>query len=393
MGKLRFLIAVLLLCLGCVAPDLAQAETALPNTQLAAKISWQPTQTLALLVGVLDWQDTSLATYTAENRYDQEFHDILRQRGVASESIIFLKDKKATLKAIKQALKRLLAKSDKNSTFLFYYTGHGDRPKEETETYFLNYDCDTNNYAATSLSLKTLAELISKDFKGRQVILTADCCYSGNLNGAAEMLAATGIETMVLSSATAANESTGEWTFTRSLNEILTGTPLMQCAELELTAASAADYIAYNMACAEMQLANYHLTPGFPAEFVLTRLSANPGKNKPHLGKYMIATEDDVDYKVRIVDQNGKKCKIHYPELEGEPDIWCDYSELKDIAWQTWNVGSRIEVEWEKEWYPAQVLKREGFFHYIRYDDHEDVWNEWVAFDRIRDSQITPDSD
>ncbi|PKL41692.1 MAG: hypothetical protein CVV41_17305 [Candidatus Riflebacteria bacterium HGW-Riflebacteria-1] len=385
MNKLGLVVTCLILCLSCSLNTTSFAASGVTSQNPGAAASWQPTKTIALLTGVLTWQDTSLATYTAENRYDQQFYNILRQRGVPKDNIVFLKDKKATLAAINKSLQQLLARSNADSTFLFYYTGHGDNSEDGSETYFLNYDCDTQNFDATSLKLSTLAETIKQGFKGKRAILTADCCYSGNLNRVAEILGKAGIETIVLSSSTAANESTGEWTFTRSLNEILTGTPLMQCDELELTAASAADYIAYNMACAEMQLANYRLTPGFPAKFVLTKLGASIGKNKPHLGKYMIYREDGVDYKVRIVDQKDKKCRIHFPELEDEPDIWCDYSKLKNIAWKTWNVGSKIKVKWEKKWYPAQVLKREGFFHYIRYDDHEDVWNEWVAFDRIKD--------
>ncbi len=380
------LLTRIIICILFVGGSLAcHAGDAAVDTRLASEVVWQPGETLVLMAGVLTWQDTSLATYTAENRYDQKLYGILRQRGVPADNIVFLKDKKATLAAIRRALKKLLARSDKNSTFMFYYTGHGERSEDGSETYFLNYDCDTENLASTGFSLKEMAETIKGGFKGQRVILTTDCCYSGNLNRVAGTLGDAGIDTMVLSSATAANESTGEWTFTKSLIEILKGTPLMQSDELSLTASAAADYIAYNMACAEMQLSNYYLTQKFPARFVLTRLKAAAGSNKPHLGKYMTVTEDGEEYKVRIVDQNGKRCKVHYFGLDGEPDAWLDYEELKPMRWKTWNVGSNIEVEWEKEWYPARVLKREGNFHYIRYDDHEEVWNEWVAFDRIRD--------
>jgi hypothetical protein len=354
------------------------------NAQTAA-VDWQPDKTLVLMAGLLTWQDNSLATYTAGNRYDQKLYGILRQRGVPADNIVFLKDSKATLAAIRRALQKLLARSNGQSTFMFYYTGHGEKSADGQETYFLNYDCDANNLNATGFSLSEMKETIKSSFKGKKVILTADCCYSGNLNRVADTLDAAGIATLVLSSATAANESTGEWTFTKSLNEILNGSLLRKFDEPELTATAAADYIAHNMACAEMQLSNYHLTSRFPARFVLTRLSAAIGKNKPHLGEYMIATDDGEEYKVRIVDQNGRKCRIHYIGLEGEPDVWRDYAKLKPIDWKTWNVGSKIEVEWENEWYPARVLEREGNFHYIRYDDHEEVWNEWVAFDRIRD--------
>jgi len=355
------------------------------SSSVASETVWQPGETLVFMTGVLTWQDATLATYTADNRYDQKLYGILRQRGVPADNIVFLKDKKATLAAFRRAMKKLLARSNAQSTFMFYYTGHGERSEDGSETYFLNYDCDMASLASTGFSLNELAETLKKGFNGHRVILTADCCYSGNLNRAADTLGAVGIETMVLSSATAANESTGEWTFTRSFNEILNGTPLMKSKELELTASAAAEYIAINMANAEMQLSNYYLTPKFPARYVLTKLKAAIGKNRPHLGKYMIATEDGMEYKVRIVDQNGRQCKVHYFGLDGEPDAWLDFAELKPLHWKTWNVGNRIEVEWEKEWYPARVLKREGNFHYIRYDDHDEVWNEWVAFDRIRD--------
>ncbi|NLF96614.1 MAG: hypothetical protein GX569_07740 [Candidatus Riflebacteria bacterium] len=380
----KIIICTLLFVCGSLASH-CHARENIANRQVTDEAVWQPGNTFVLMAGVLSWQDASLATYTADNRYDQKLYGILRQRGVPADNIVFLKDKKATLAAIRRALQKLLTRSDGQSTFMFYYTGHGERSEDGSETYFLNYDCDTEDLARTGFSLNELAETIKRVFNGRKVLLTADCCYSGNLNRTADTLGAAGIDTMVLSSATAANESTGEWTFTRSLNQILSGTPLMKCDELELTAAVAADYIAYNMACAEMQLSNYHLTQKFPARFVLTRLKAAIGKNRPHLGKYMIAIEDGIEYKVRIVDQNGKKCKVHYFGLDGEPDAWLDYTTLKPIHWKTWSVGSLIEVEWENEWYPARVLKREGNFHYIRYDDHEEIWNEWVAFDRIRD--------
>ncbi|PKL50609.1 MAG: hypothetical protein CVV42_02470 [Candidatus Riflebacteria bacterium HGW-Riflebacteria-2] len=381
----KVIICALVLFAGSLATLCYAAEAAANDTRPATEISWQPGETLVMMVGVLTWQDTSLATYTAENRYDQKLYGILRQRGVPAENIVFLKDKKATLAAIRRSLEKLLALSNERSTFMFYYTGHGEKSEDGSETFFLNYDCNTESLGQSSFSLSEMAKTLKSKFKGKQVILTADCCYSGNLNRVADTLGTAAINTMVLSSATAANESTGEWTFTKSLNEILNGTPLMKIDNLEITASAAADYIAHNMAYAEMQLANYHLTPRFPAKFVLTRLKAAIGKNKPSLGKYMIATDDGEEYKVRIIDQNGKACKISYVSLDGEPDVWRDYANLKPISWKTWSVGSKIEVEWENEWYPARVLKKEGSFHYIRYDDHEEVWNEWVAFDRIRD--------
>ncbi|MBU1106027.1 MAG: caspase family protein [Candidatus Riflebacteria bacterium] len=383
-----FVVFMLLFLCDLTVVAAVYADSGTTSAQTEKKVSWQPSQTIALLVGVLNWHDNSLASYTADNRYDQQLYDILLRRGVPESNIIFLKDGAATLAAIQQSLQKLLEKSDEQSLFVFYYTGHGDKSEDGTETYFFNCDGESANPATTSLKLSSLAEIIQKNHKGKRAILTADCCYSGNLNKVAEILGASGIDTLVLSSATAANDSTGEWTFTRSLNEILSGIPLMQFDELELTTKVAADYISYNMACGEMQLANYYLTPGFPENLILTKLKARLGQNQSSLGKYRTFVDEGIDYKVRIIGQNGDKCKIHYVDLESEPDEWRDYSELKEIEWQTYDLDSKIEVKWEGKWYPARVIDKSGIFHYIRYDDYDEIWSEWVASDRIRTSKF-----
>jgi len=50
------------------------------------------------------------------------------------------------------------------------------------------------------------------------------------------------------------------------------------------------------------------------------------------------------------------------------------------------NVNDKVKVEHSGTWYEATVLKvnsKEGKF-YIKYQDWDEVWNEWVGPDRIK---------
>lgn len=345
---------------------------------------WLSAKTIVLLVGVLRWQDPSLATYETKSRQDQKLYEILIQRGVPEENIVFLKDDAATLSAILDNLKSLSSRGNEESTFFFYYAGHGKKSDDGRQAYFLNYDCDTARPQETCFLLDTIADVLKANFKGKRAILAADCCYPGNLNKVADALSRAGIETLVLTSAAASNISTGAWTFTQSLNEILRGRPLMSLVGDEISAKNAGEYITYNMTYAESQLSNFYTTSGFPEDFILAANEAQGLRDKPYLGQYKMAQWEGKDYKVRIVDQQGNSCKIHYLGWGEEWDERREYSELKDVPFKTYDINAKVHVEWNKTWYPAVILKREGFFHYIKYEGYDDGWNEWVTSGRIK---------
>lgn len=54
-------------------------------------------------------------------------------------------------------------------------------------------------------------------------------------------------------------------------------------------------------------------------------------------------------------------------------------------------VTSLVEVEWEGEWYNAQVLKIEENSYYITYLDYDSSWDEWVNASRIRKRTKEPE--
>ncbi|MDP2922181.1 MAG: caspase family protein [Candidatus Omnitrophota bacterium] len=346
---------------------------------------WQPTKTIALLIGVLQWQDQTLETYDPRNRQDQKLFETLIERGVPKENIIFLKDKEATLLKILETFKSLARQGDTDSTFFFYYAGHGKKSEDGRKAYFLNYDYNPIiSPILTAFMLDNIAKILKENFKGREAILTADCCYSGTLNQIADELSEAGIETLVLSSASASNISTGAWTFTQSLVEILKGTPLMVLTQNDITVKNAAEYITYNMAYEENQYSNIYMTARLPQDFVLAKNEAKDFIDKNYIGQYKLAQYNGKDYKVRIIDQHDNSCRIHYLGWGSEWDEWRDYNELKDIEFKTYNVNTKVLVKWNKTWYPAVVFKREGIFHLIKYDDYDNSWNEWVTSERIK---------
>lgn len=344
---------------------------------------WIPVKTLVFLIGVLEWQDISLATYEKKGRQDQILYEILEQRGILKENMVYLQDKKATLANITREFETLLKKSDSGSTFFFYYAGHGQHSKDRTKTYFLNYDCKTSDSEKYCFSLSTIEEMIKKYFKGKLVIFTADCCYSGALNVVAENLTKSGIESIVLTSSVSSNSSTGAWTFTESLNEILYGNPIMNLTGKNITIKNAGEYICENMKYADSQKGNYYHTTNVPENFILSKVNTTYS-NKKHFGEIKQIWWKDKNYTCRIIDQKENKYLIHYFGWGKEWDEWKDYNELKNVEFKMYPINDKIQVKWGDKWYPAIIIKKEDVYHYIKYEGWGDEWNEWVASDRIK---------
>ncbi|MFM9264102.1 hypothetical protein L2I57_002735 [Tychonema sp. BBK16] len=47
--------------------------------------------------------------------------------------------------------------------------------------------------------------------------------------------------------------------------------------------------------------------------------------------------------------------------------------------------GKILKPYEDEEWYPATIKKAWYGLHYISYDDYDDIWDEWVGCDRIRE--------
>lgn len=347
--------------------------------------TWQPEKTVACLIGILEWKDTDLAVYEKKGRQDARLFSLLKDRGVPQDKIRFLKDSQGTLEHCIAALKGTAKKGASDSVFFFYYAGHGTVDRSTGRAYFLNYDCNTLKPESTCLSLVTVGEIIKDHFPGKKVILCADCCYSGNLNKVAVSLEKAGKEVCVFSSATSSNYSTGEWTFTMSLNDALSGEPAVKPGGGNVTVADAASYIFHNMKYADFQMSNFFTTKGFSPGFVISSIkSSQVLSDSSHVGEYKEAEWNNKWYRVRIIGQQGEKIKVHYLGYGDDWDDWVPYASLKDIVFSVYSKNTKISVEWDGEWYSATIVKVQDVFHFIKYEGYGEEWNEWVASNRIR---------
>ena len=382
-----------LLLIALVGLILTQGGKSLIAAPLSSEAKeWEPMKTYAVIVGVLEWEN-GLAPFPKRNRKDQELRDLLIQRGTPVENITMLLGKAATLTKIRQAITRTLSRTSKDSTLVIYYDGHGWAAGDDF--CFGNYDVQPGR-KDTAWSMNELADTVTKGFKGRRAFFWADCCYSGGLKVVVNKLAGRKIASFSLTSASTENTSTGNWTFTQSLLDGLSGSPLIDTnrdglitlGELRVEVRDAMNHM-------EGQRHGFQVS-GLDDSFILAkargRLTKVP-KAKYHVGSYVIAKGkygrvvgvsgvEPGEYLVQFYDYTEKIVK-RYAEKE------LVASTRKPVASsrrhpQVARMDPDCTVEWRGAWYDAKVLRKKPGYWFIRYVDDDDSWNEWVGPERIR---------
>ena len=224
--------------------------------------------------------------------------------------------------------------------------------------------------------------LVEQHFSGDRALLAADCCYSGCL---AEVVKARPgpLSYACLTSSSASESSTGNWTFTEGLLGGLGGQSFTdEDSGGTISLQEMADRILGDMAFAEEQLASFVLTGDFNPRMILA--PAKP-KTHPDIGRRVEAKSEGHWYKALIINAKGDTRKVHYYGWEDTDDEWVTPDLIRDVTPVQYAVGSAVEVRWKGDWYPARVLALRGGVHYIQYDGEGEEWNEWVpslsAFD------------
>ena len=239
--------------------------------------SLEPEKTYAVITGVLSWEDAaSLESYPVENRKDAELHKTLLDAGVPADHMILLLDKQATRANILKAIEETGKKAGKGSLFIFYYAGHGLNEPGEGR-FFANYDINTSSAALTGLSENDLFSAF-ENLRGKKLLLTADCCYSGFLGELAEKLGKKGVFAASATSASKSNTSTGNWTFSQTLLSALRGEPLAdRNGDGLITLAELAQENSDAMRYAEKQMSGTYI-PKKLKDFVLSGVSEKRGR-------------------------------------------------------------------------------------------------------------------
>lgn len=346
-------------------------------------LDWQPETTWLFAVGILEWQhpDVWPGMPGAEaNRRDVEFVEHFRASGVPEKQIVYLKDRLATRKRIDHALASHLAKSRPGDLLVFYFTGHGSRNRETHRATFANYDAPSGDDA---WHVEDILSAIERKFRGERALLIADSCYSGALADAARRRESS-ISYGCLCSSFSRNSSTGNWTFTESLLKGWRGDP---AADLDDDGAiewqEMGRFAELDMAFIERQKSVFFHTPEFDPRM---KLAAAEGPRLPRAGERLEVQWKKDWYRAQVVDSRGEQLKIHYVGYADSWDEWVGPERIRPYRPHSPAAGQRVDVKWDGDhkWYPATVVRSWYGLSLVHYDGYTREWDEWVNRDVIR---------
>jgi hypothetical protein len=63
------------------------------------------------------------------------------------------------------------------------------------------------------------------------------------------------------------------------------------------------------------------------------------------------------------------------------------HAQVAQVAPPTWAKGAAVEVLWQGEWYPAQIVRANHGWYRIHYVGYADSWDEFVDGSRVRARQ------
>jgi hypothetical protein len=354
-----------------------------PISALAKDLSWQPEKTWVFVVGVVSWKNSDMYdSFPVENRRDAALVDFFKQSGVPGSQIVYLQDKQATQQRIDQAFSAQLKKLRSDDLLIVYYAGHGSKSDDGDDVFLASHDA--GDKGVDGWSVNSIPGKI-RGSKCSRVLWFLDCCYSGQ--AALAITKETGGPAYACAASSSASQiSTEHWTFTQAVLDALRGASYVDLNHNgAVTLAEFAAHVEADMTAAEEQHATFASTKGFEPEFVLAR--AKPAAN-PRIGERAKAKDSNGDwYACRIVEARDGKLKIHFIGYEDDEDMWVAPEDLKPISPVRYATGTKVEVLWKKEWYPATVLQAKDGVHLIHYTDYDPDWDEWVSSKRIRNPE------
>ena len=370
--RIVLLLAEIVVISGLMVPSVSHAE-----------LDWRPERTWVFAVGVLKWQHPDVWKGMAnaeQNRRDAEIVRYFQTSGVTENRIIYLQDQHATRSRIQEELMSLLKKTRPDDLLVFYFAGHGFRDRKHHEVHFANYDATEGPNA---WHVRSIFDTLESHFQGGQVLLMADCCYSGGLIDEAR-LRKTRLGYCCLCSSYSHNSSTGRWTFTDALLAGLRGHPTVDLnADGEIDVGELGQYCEMEMAFAERQKAVYDNNRTFPARW---RIAKPQHRGTARQGERIEVEWKEKWFRAEISESSEDRCKIHYIGFADSWDEWVGPDRMRPFQPKHIDEGTSVDVRWGKEgkWYPAKVVRSWYGLTFVHYEGYPDEWNEWVNFDAIR---------
>jgi hypothetical protein len=339
---------------------------------------WEPERTWVFAVGVIKFDDPTTTSWPEKGRVDVEMIRVLEKRGVPADHILFLKNEQATKDNIVRKFNPFLKRAGPADTLIFYYAGHGSRdymdPKRPCT--FLTYD------TGAKWTVSSIFDSVEKNFQGRQVIYTADCCHSGSLVVEAALHPR---RAAALTSAHVASSSTGNWTFTNCLVKMFEGSPLLDLdGNKQITFAEAAHHVVNQMAFLEGQHSADGVSGGFPADTVMSMAT---GPRTPRMGELIEGESEGKWWKAKVLAEKKGQVLVTWPGWGKNYDEWLPLPRTRPYHPKTFAVGEVVQTEWQKKWYDATVLKVELGLHLVHYHGFSASDDEWVKLERLRIKQ------
>ncbi len=355
-----------------------------PRSWLATTTPLFPAANIrAFIVGVLEWRHrNTYASFTRKNRWDGHLVGLFTAAGVPAERLTYIKDRKALKQTIMKSLRQTVAASQPGETLFVYYCGHGDAD-EDGNSVWMPYDASED--WTTCVAIDDVLTIIDTGFRGDRVILAADCCRSGGLPDAVKERRGR-IAYAAFSSSCADEWSTGNWTFTKCIYDALAGHRYLdKNDDGVITLGELGDHAVTDMELLEDQLAAYAFTGRLRADTPLAVASgARPVGRE---GQPIEAYAEGIWWRGKVVKDAGERLLIHWVDIaydNAKAEEWMPTAKTRPVPIKQFPVGSRVEVDWRDEWYPATVLKVDGKRHFVHYLDYGHEWDQWVTAARVR---------
>lgn len=347
----------------------------------ARERDWQPQRTWVYVVGLLKFENRDVFnSFPQTNRRDAQLVDFFRQQGVPEDHIVFLKDGQATSRRVHNSFPAFLSKARPGDLLFFYYTGHGYKSDDERTTYFATYDAGEN---VEGWATESIVRDVEKYFRGSQAFLTADTCYSGSLSAQAQRLGRR-VSYASLTSTSASQLSTENWTFTEMLLEGLRGKSFADLnGDGEVTLSELAEDIKEDMAFAENQRSTFVTTGNFPSNMLL---AAGARKLDPMISRRVEVRSDGSWYKARVIDVRGRTYEVHFYGYEDSDNEFVRLNQIRYSRETESAANRRDEGDWET------TVNRPGVSRVDQSRRNEGGWNDSDDPRRIRRPSVSRES-
>lgn len=352
--------------------------------------TWQPKKTWIMMVGVGEYAKGSNYSDMPDDGEgaDDLLYNTFIKCGVPKDQIVFLTDKKATLKNINKEFVALLKKSDSDATLITYFTGHGT-VDNNGNGYFANYDAGSGKkWKNTTWSVESIYKNIEEHFEGSTAILAADCCHSGTLSSQLKTLK-TEKAYATMSSSLARLESGMYWTFTESLVSGFLGTSFVDSnSDGKVSMSELKTHSRTEMAVFLQQETTFSKNKIFPDYFNLVVAEKKQHKD---IGKYVeikIGKRRGADWaKAKIVEVKDGKIRLAHYINDGLvfTILPADSKNIREFSRKIFKMGDVIDVKDGRRWRNAILLsiEAETGLHEVAVED-EKGWDGLFFYEDLR---------